>query len=113
SLFHPQASRRHLLPSPNACRAELKLTEREKISRGIAAGESLRTIAMRLRRASSTISREIRRNKGKHCVTTCLPDLNTGGHQNRSVGAYAETIRTISECISAQRRSIAASTSIP
>jgi IS30 family transposase len=39
-------------------------TEREEISRGIVAGESVRNIARRLERAPSTISREILRNGG-------------------------------------------------
>jgi IS30 family transposase len=42
----------------------LSLVEREEISRGLAAGESLRVIAGRLRRAPSTISREVTRNGG-------------------------------------------------
>lgn len=39
-------------------------SEREEISRGIVTGESVRSIAGRLRRAPSTISREILRNGG-------------------------------------------------
>ncbi len=42
----------------------LSLAEREEISRGIARGNSLRSIAALLQRAPSTISREIRRNSG-------------------------------------------------
>ena len=42
----------------------LRLEEREEISRGIAAGQSMRRIAQGLRRSPSTISREIRRNGG-------------------------------------------------
>jgi IS30 family transposase len=42
----------------------LSLREREEISRGLAAGESVRAIAGRLRRAPSTISREVARNGG-------------------------------------------------
>lgn len=42
----------------------LSALEREEISRGLVRGESLRSIAGRLRRAPSTISREIRRNDG-------------------------------------------------
>jgi IS30 family transposase len=37
----------------------LSLAEREDLSRGLVAGDSLRTIATRLRRAPSTISREV------------------------------------------------------
>ena len=42
----------------------LRLEEREEISRGIAAGRSIRRIAQDLGRAPSTISREIKRNGG-------------------------------------------------
>ena len=44
----------------------LTLSEREEISRGIASQESLRSIAYRLGRAPSTISREIKRNNGDY-----------------------------------------------
>ena len=43
----------------------LTLSEREAISRGVAAGRSLRSIATSLGRAPSTVSREIRRNGGR------------------------------------------------
>ncbi len=43
----------------------LSLVEREEISRGMAAGESLRSIAGRLGRAASTVSREVARNGGR------------------------------------------------
>jgi len=48
------------------CRSRwaLALTEREEISRAVVAGRSIRSIAALLRRAPSTISREIRRNGG-------------------------------------------------
>ncbi|MCJ7710357.1 MAG: IS30 family transposase, partial [Chloroflexi bacterium] len=42
----------------------LRPSEREEISRGLRAGESIHQIARRLRRSASTISREIRRNGG-------------------------------------------------
>ncbi|MFU8797508.1 MAG: IS30 family transposase [Gammaproteobacteria bacterium] len=42
----------------------LSLAEREEISRGMAAGLSMRQIAKQLKRAPSTISREIARNSG-------------------------------------------------
>src|SRR6516164_597551 len=43
----------------------LSLGEREEISRGLAAGLSLRLIAQRLRRAPSTICREVNANGGR------------------------------------------------
>ena len=43
----------------------LSAGEREEISRGIAAGQSGRVIAGRLRRSASTVAREIRRNGGR------------------------------------------------
>jgi IS30 family transposase len=43
----------------------LSLAEREDISRGLAAGESLRAIAARLGRAPSTVAREVAGNGGR------------------------------------------------
>jgi IS30 family transposase len=52
------------IPPPTRRRAArvLHSAEREEISRALAAGESFRAIARRLRRAASTISREVRRH---------------------------------------------------
>ena len=53
-------------PAPKKrSRLALTLAEREEISRGIAAGHSMRAIAAQLGRAPSTISREINRNGGR------------------------------------------------
>ena len=46
-------------------RVALRLEEREEISRGLAAGDSLRSIAARIRRSPSTVSREVARNHGR------------------------------------------------
>jgi IS30 family transposase len=46
-------------------RLALTLAEREEISRGLVAGQSLRAIAASLGRAPSTVSREINRNEGR------------------------------------------------
>ena len=54
-----------MAPRPRArSRRALSLADREEISRGLAARESAHTIAARLGRAPSTISREITRNGG-------------------------------------------------
>src|SRR6202040_1070092 len=46
-------------------RRVLTLAEREDISRGMASGCSMRVIAQRLSRASSTVSREVARHGGR------------------------------------------------
>ncbi|CAB3711230.1 IS30 family transposase [Achromobacter kerstersii] len=53
-------------PAPR-CRSclALSLAEREEISRGLVRGQSIRSIAIGLRRAPSTISREIKCNGGQ------------------------------------------------
>jgi len=51
-------------PPRKRSRLALTLPEREEISRGIASGLSLRTIAEQLGRSPSTISRELKRNGG-------------------------------------------------
>jgi IS30 family transposase len=52
-----------LAPPPRRRRAtSLRLSEREEISRGVAAGKSMRRIAGELGRAPSTVSRELARN---------------------------------------------------
>lgn len=51
-------------PEPIAPTGALSLAEREEISWGLAAEHSIRRIAAELGRAPSTISREIRKNKG-------------------------------------------------
>jgi IS30 family transposase len=51
-------------PRQRSARA-LALAEREDISRGVMAGRSVRALARSLRRAPSTVSRELRRNGGR------------------------------------------------
>jgi IS30 family transposase len=51
-------------PQRRRPRWALSLAEREEISRGLAAGESMRAIAAGLGRAASTVSREVQRNGG-------------------------------------------------
>ena len=53
-------------PAPRRrSRLALTLAEREEISRGVVAGQTIRAIASQLGRAPSTVSREIRRNEGR------------------------------------------------
>lgn len=55
-------------------RLALTLAEREEISRAVAAGHSIRSIASLLGRAPSTISREIQRNGGQQCYRASQAD---------------------------------------
>jgi IS30 family transposase len=56
---------RRPVPAGDWCPIRLSFSEREEISRGIAAGVSLRCIAGRLGRAPSTVSREVAANGGR------------------------------------------------
>ena len=61
------------------CRSSraLTLVEREEISRGIAAKESIRLIAVRLGRSPSTVSREVSRNGGSDSYRASEADERT------------------------------------
>ncbi|MDM0022416.1 IS30 family transposase [Variovorax saccharolyticus] len=61
---------------PERSRSSMALTlaEREEISRAMAAGFSIRSIAVILGRAPSTISREIKRNGGAGCYRATRAD---------------------------------------
>ena len=65
SVYHQLAPYGGIRPRPprRSCWA-LTLSEREEISRGIAAHQAIRSIAGLLGRSPSTVSREIRRNGG-------------------------------------------------
>jgi IS30 family transposase len=66
--------RRPPVPEPNRSPLRLCLAEREEISRGLAAGESLRVIAGRWGRTPSTVSREVARNGGRARYRACRAD---------------------------------------
>ncbi|MGB5721338.1 MAG: IS30 family transposase [Woeseiaceae bacterium] len=74
----------------------LTLAEREEISRGIASRRSLRSIALRLGRAPSTVSREIQRNGGRH-----------GYRASRADAAAWERARRPKSCKLARHRTLA------
>ena len=62
-------------PAPRRRAARvLSLAEREELSRGLARGASLRSIAADLGRAASTLSRELRRNGGRDLYRACASD---------------------------------------
>ena len=76
SSIYPLLARTGGIRPPERRRSRLGLTlaEREEISRGLRAELSLRTIAQQLKRAPSTISREVLRNGGRHCYRAAQSD---------------------------------------
>jgi len=65
SIHHVLILRGGIAPQPRRRAASaLRLEEREEISRGLAAGLSVRRIARSLGRCASTVSREVNRNLG-------------------------------------------------
>jgi IS30 family transposase len=61
----------------------LSMTEREEISRGVAAGEPCRQIAARLGRAPSTVTRELARNGGRSRYRAQAADAAAFGRAQR------------------------------
>ena len=61
-------------PERRRCATALTLAEREEISRALTVGQSMRSIAARLGRAPSTVSREIGRNGGQDGYRAILAD---------------------------------------
>lgn len=76
SSVHTVFARTGGIQPPERKRPEtsLSLAEREEISRGLVAGLSIRQISEQLRRAPSTISREIGRNGGRSAYRAVTAD---------------------------------------
>ncbi|MDQ6772446.1 MAG: IS30 family transposase [Candidatus Dormibacteraeota bacterium] len=62
---------------------ELTVAEREEISRGLARGDSCRAIGARIRRAPSTVSREVLRNRGRKRYRAAEAELACVGRHRR------------------------------
>jgi IS30 family transposase len=76
----------------------LSLTEREEISRGLAGGESRRSIARRLGRSPSTISREVNANGGVRRYRACRAEkdaLRRARRPKPAKLASCERLRTV------------------
>lgn len=61
-------------PAPVRSQRHLSLAEREEISRGLVAGQSLRSIAQQLGRPVCTVSREVQRNGGRQAYRAVAAD---------------------------------------
>jgi IS30 family transposase len=70
-------------PQRKRSRLALTLTEREEISRGVVAGQSIRSMAASLGRAPSTVSREIQRNGGRDRYQASQADQAAWGRSQR------------------------------
>ncbi len=78
----------------------LSAGEREELSRGLAAGESSRSIAVRLRRSHTTVSREVARNGGAVGYRAAAADqaaLDRGLRPKVSKLAAAQRLRVVVE----------------
>ena len=70
-------------PQRQRSRLALTLSDREEISRGVVLGQSVRSIALSLARAPSTVSREINRNGGRQCYRASEADQSAWGRAHR------------------------------
>jgi IS30 family transposase len=77
----------------------LSLCEREEISRGLAAGESLRCIAGRLGRAPSTVSREVTRNGGHRRYRAAASDQAAWARARRPKRCKLSTNQQLREAV--------------
>src|SRR5256884_4577786 len=69
--------------TPQRSRRELRVGEREELSRGLAMGESSRAMAWRLGRAASTVSREVHRNGGRQSYRAAEADVAAARRRRR------------------------------
>ncbi len=85
SIFDQLSPSGGIRPPPRRrSRLALTLREREEISRGVASGLSLRSIAAQLGRSASTISREITRNGGLQQYRASQADQAAWARAHRS-----------------------------
>jgi IS30 family transposase len=97
---HLRVMRRPPAREPVRSPLRLSLREREEISRGLAGGESLRSVARRLGRSPSTISREVAANGGRRRYRACPADtaaLRRARRPKRSKLASCDRLRKMVE----------------
>ena len=89
-------------PPRRRSRRALTLSEREEISRAVVAGQSVRSIAVSLRRAPSTVSREINRNGGRRRYRASIADQAAWDRAHRPKTCKLVENRTLA-CIVARK----------
>ena len=77
----------------------LTLADREEISRGVAAGNSMRSMATSLGRAPSTISRELSRNGGQGCYRASHADQAAWDQACRPKACKLVTNRALAQVV--------------
>jgi IS30 family transposase len=91
---------------PARCRSATALTlvERDEISRAVVAGESIRSIALRLGRAPSTVSRELQRNGGQEGYRATQADSAAWDRALRPKRCKLAGSRVLARIVSAKLR---------
>jgi IS30 family transposase len=92
-------------PAPR-CRSRLALSlaEREEVSRAVVAGYSMRSIAVQLCRAPSTISREIKRNGGQESYRASQADESAWDRGRRPKTCKLTQNRALARLVAAKLR---------
>ncbi|AMR78490.1 IS30 family transposase [Cupriavidus nantongensis] len=85
-------------------RLALTLAEREEISRAVVAGHSIRSVAARLGRAPSTISREVRRNGGRQRYLANQADELAWERARRPKACKLVKNRTLAQVVASKLR---------
>jgi IS30 family transposase len=85
-------------------RLALTLAEREEISRAVVAGHSIRSVAARLGRAPSTISREVRRNGGRQGYLANQADQLAWERARRPKACKLVRNRTLAQVVASRLR---------
>jgi len=89
-------------PNRTRSRVALSLSEREEISRGLASHQSMRSIARRLERPPSTISREIHRNGGYDGYRASAADQATWARAHRPKRCKLANHRSLAKVVAAK-----------
>lgn len=92
-------------PARRRSRLALTLAEREDVSRGIAAGHSLRAIAARIGRAPSTLSREVERHGGREKYRASRADEQAWDNAKRPKPCRLATHRSLQRLVAGKLRS--------
>lgn len=89
-------------PTRTRARVALSLSEREEISRGVARQQSMRAMALQLKPAPSTISREIHRNGGYDGYRAALADQATWERAHRPKRCKLARHRSLANVVAAK-----------